>query len=145
MSTNTALLTSLTQTVIDSVEGYRLAAEHASSPRLKQILHEAHNKRRKIVDKLNGELSWLGEETVDKGSAAGSMHRAWVNISTAFQDGDKAAAKRVEEGEDYIKEKFEKALERKDWDIRTRQALEEAFAEIREGERLTDQLEKEYD
>lgn len=145
MTAETTLLKSLTKTTVDSAEGYRLAAEHARSPKLQEVLGDAAGKRRRLVDTLNAELVRLGADKEDSSSTAGSMHRTWVNITTAFKDNDEAAAERVEEGEDYIKEKFEEALDHKDWEPETRAVLEKAYAEVKAGERLTDQLEKAYD
>jgi uncharacterized protein (TIGR02284 family) len=87
----------------------------------------------------------LGGKKRTDGSSMGAAHRAWTSISDAFSSGDEKAAERVEEGEDYIEKKFREALDNKDIQPATREVLQRAHAEIQEGERLTDRLEKQYD
>lgn len=141
---NTTLKT-LTDTAYDSVEGYRKAAERADSPALRQALGERCEKRQQTVDKLNAELERRGEELTTEGTLTGELHQAWLGIADAFENGDEAAAERVEEGEDYLKGKFESALEEDDLDPQERAVISECYAEICEGERFGDMIEKQYD
>lgn len=138
-------LQSLTQIAIDSAKGYETAAERAKTPSLKQTLADAGSKRRRLVEQLNAEIVRLGGERQESGSASGAAHRVWTQISDAFGSGDEKAAERVEEGEDYIEEKFRKALDDDDFTPETREVLRRAHAEIEEGERMTDRLEEQYD
>ena len=139
------ILKTLTDTTFDSVEGYKRAAEKANSPQLKQVLNEQATKREALVTKMNAELERRGEELVTKGTTAGKMHQLWVEASNLFENGDEAATERVEEGEDYLAKKFEEALEMDNLDPQERVLIEAGYAEVKEGERLTDMLEKQYD
>jgi uncharacterized protein (TIGR02284 family) len=145
MEANTTALKTLIDTTYDSIEGYRKASETAKTPELKRILAGQATKREGTLSALNAELSRLGGELVTKGTATGGLHRLWVDITNLFESGDEAAVERAEEGEDYLMEKFETFLERADLDPMTRSAITEALSEIREGERLTDRLAKQYD
>lgn len=145
MNTNTTALETLIDTTYDSIEGYRKASETAKSPDLKRILTEQAAKRQTTLDSLNAELTRLGGNLVTKGTATGGLHRLWLDITNLFESGDKAAAERVEEGEDYLAEKFEEVLKRGDLDITTRNVVQSALNEVREGERLTDRLAHQYD
>ena len=145
MADTTKILTSLVQTTIDSAEGYENAAEQAKAPQLKQVLREQAAKRRSLVADLNSELVRLGGDRQERGSTTGTAHQLWTRITTAFKDKDKAAAERVEEGEDYIEKKFREALDNKDWDPATLRVLQQAHAQVKEGERLSDRLEDLYD
>ncbi|WP_230534189.1 ferritin-like domain-containing protein [Microvirga roseola] len=144
--TNTASnLESLIRITIDSAEGYERAAETAKTEQLKQLLREQSKKRHSTVAELNEELVRIGGQAQERGSATGAAHNVWTRIADAFADGDEAATERVEEGEDYIENKFREALENQDWDPRTREVLQRAHSQIAEGERLTDRLEEQYD
>ena len=145
MADTASNLKSLIQTTIDSAEGYQRASETANSPQLKSILCEQSEKRRQLVTELNQELVRIGGEAQDRGSTSGSLHHVWTRMTEAFKDGDEGASERVEEGEDYIEKKFREALEDKNWDPRTREVLERAHSQIKEGEQLTDRLEEQYD
>ena len=44
----------------------------------------------------------------------------WQSVTAAFENNDEAAAERVEEGEDYIKNKFQQALESDQLEVQER-------------------------
>ena len=144
MSANSILKT-LTDTAFDSVEGYRKAAEKASDPQLKQALERRRAEREQTVSKLNAEIQRQGGELVTKGTVTGAAHRTWMSIADAFESGDEAAAERVEEGEDYLKGKFQSALEDDDLDPQSRSVVQQCYAEISEGERFGDMIAKQFD
>jgi len=145
MTDSTGKLTSLVQMTIDSAQGYQRAAEHAGAPELKKVLQDQAADRRQLAAVLNGELVRVGGERQQSGTTSGAAHQIWTRITTAFKDRDEAAAERVEEGEDYLEKQFREALDRKDWDPVTLAVLQQAHAQIQEGERLTDRLEERYD
>lgn len=138
-------LETLIDTMYDSVAGYRKAAEIADSGNLRDILLRQADRRQQSLDTLNQELVRLGGSLVTKGTATGGLHRLWLGITAMFESGDEAAAERVEEGEDYLAGKFDTALESTELDPQTRTVIERVRAEIREGERLADQLERQHD
>ena len=145
MNVTTNVLETLIDTAFDSVEGYRKASETAKSPELKRILSEQAAKRQKTLDALNAELTRLGGNLVTKGTATGGLHRLWMDLTDLFANGDKVAVNRVEEGEDYLADKFEEVLKSTDLDPTTRSVIQTALGDVREGERLTDRLEEQYD
>jgi len=143
--TNIKILKDLTQTTYDSVEGYRNAAEKADSPTLKRALETRLGRRQQTLAKLNTALTNHNEQPINSTSVAGSGHQMYLKIASAFENDNEAAAEHVEEGEDYLAGKFRDAL--KD-DLKhndpVRPIIEDAYNEIREGERMTDMLEKQY-
>ncbi len=143
--TNTTNLETLTDTAYDSVEGYRKAMEKAENPQLKQALQQRLDRRQETLSKLNAELQRQGGELRTKGTVTGELHRLWLGIADMFENGDEAAAERVEEGEDYLKGKFESALDDKDMDAQQRTVIQQCYAEICEGERFGDMIEHQYD
>ncbi len=144
MSANSILKT-LTDTAFDSVEGYRKAAEKANDPQLKHALERRRAEREQTVSKLNAEIQRQGGELVTKGTVTGAAHRTWMSIADAFESGDEAAAERVEEGEDYLKGKFQSALDDDDLDPQSRSVVQQCYAEISEGERFGDMIAKQFD
>lgn len=145
MEMTRSTLKSLVETTFDSVEGYRKAAETAKSPQLKHVLTQQAQKRQSTLETLNQELVRLGGDRVTSGTTSGSLHRLWVDITSMFENGDEAAAERAEEGEDHLAKKFEAALQEHDLDPAARAVIERAYLEVKEGERLTDQLAHQYD
>ncbi|MEO5707845.1 MAG: PA2169 family four-helix-bundle protein [Alteraurantiacibacter sp.] len=144
MMFNTTTLETLIDTTYDSVDGYRKAAEKADSPDLREILLQRAERRQQTLDRLNEELVRQGRSLVTQGTATGALHRLWLTITDLFESGDKAAINRVEEGEDYLAEKFEAALAMDNLDPQGRTVINSALAEVREGERLADALERQF-
>ena len=136
---------SLTDTTFDSVEGYRQAAEKADSPQLKQALQSRCEARGQTLRQMNAELERQGDELVTKGTVTGEAHQMWQSISSLFENDDEAASERVEEGEDYIKGKFQEALDSDQLEAQERAVVQQCYAEICEGERFGDMIEKQYD
>ena len=141
----TTVFKSLTDTTFDSVEGYRKAGEKADSPQLKQALQRRCSQREDTLRQMNAELERQGDELVTKGTMAGEAHQMWQSITSAFESDDEAVAERVEEGEDYIKGKFQEALEGNQLEAQERAVVEQAYNEICEGERFGDMIEQQYD
>ncbi|ABC62887.1 ferritin-like domain-containing protein [Erythrobacter litoralis] len=131
---------SLTDTTFDSVEGYRQAADNANSPQLKQALQQRCEARRQTLEQMNAELQRQGDELVTKGTLSGEAHQMWASITSAFGDNDEAAAERVEEGEDYLKEKFQSAIESGNLEPQEQQIVQQCYAEISQGERFGDTI-----
>ena len=136
---------SLTDTTFDSVEGYRKAAEKADSPQLQQALNQRLQQREQTLRQMNAELERQGDELVTKGTMTGEAHQMFASISDMFESGDEAAAERVEEGEDYIKNKFQEAIESDQLEAQERAVVEQCYNEICEGEQFGDMIEKQYD
>ena len=141
----TGTFKSLVDTVFDSVEGYRKASEKATSASLKSALGERLTKRQQTLTAMNDELRRQGDELVTKGTATGGLHRIWTDITSAFEDGNEAAAERVEEGEDYLKDKFKSALEDDDISMEERTVVQQCYAEVSEGERFGDMIARQHD
>ncbi len=145
MATDLKILQTLTDTAIDSVKGYESAAERATNPQLKTTLTQQAAKRRSTVEKLNAEIRRLGGDPRTQGSTAGAAHRAWVGLADAIGDKNENAAERVEEGEDYICGKFKEAIDDGKLSPAPLAVVRQAYSEVKEGERITDALEKKYD
>lgn len=145
MTSDVKTLQTLTDTAIDSAMGYEKAAERATAAGLSRQLSEQAAKRRSTIDMLNAEIVRLGGEPRSEGSTSGAAHRAWVSLADAVGDSNENAAKRVEEGEDYICGKFKEAIEDGKLSPAPLEVVRKAYTEIKEGERLTDALEKAFD
>jgi len=131
---NITVLNTLTATLIDSVEGYRDAAQHTESGRFQEMFRQMANDRSTCVEDLRAEVRRLGGEAEDDQSTMGALHQRWLDLKAAITGrDDKAIINEVERGEDYLKAKFEEALDDGDLDGDSRSAVERAFQSVREG------------
>ena len=136
---------SLTDTTFDSVEGYRQAAEKADSAQLTQALNRRLQQREGTLRQMNAELERQGDELVTKGTMTGEVHQMWQSITSMFGNSDDNVAERVEEGEDYIKNKFQEALDSNQLEGQERAIVQQCYDDICQGEQFGDMIEKQYD
>ncbi|MEO5640639.1 MAG: PA2169 family four-helix-bundle protein [Sphingomicrobium sp.] len=127
-------LNTLTATLIDSITGYRDAAEDVQSDRFKELFRTFADDRQQVVDGLRGQVTRLGGDPEDSGSFLGKAHQRFMDLKSAITGkGDKAIINEVERGEDYLKDKFETVLKDVDLSPESRSAVEQAFASVRQG------------
>ena len=127
-------LNTLIATTIDSINGYEDAAGHSEAGRFQQMFRERASERQRVVEDLRAEVRRLGGEPEDSGSFLGKTHQAFFGLKSAITGRDeKAIINEVERGEDYIKEKFETALNSGDLSSETRALVERCYQSIRTG------------
>jgi uncharacterized protein (TIGR02284 family) len=127
-------LNSLIATTLDSVEGYTEASKDIEGGRLGSLFASRAAERRQVAASLQGQVSRLGGEPSQGGTALGGAHRMFVNLKAAVTGQDKqAVVNEVERGEDHIKTKFEDALKDNELSQPVRAAIEKGYASVREG------------
>jgi uncharacterized protein (TIGR02284 family) len=130
---NVGTLETLTTTLIDSVNGYRDAAANAEGTRFQEIFRRNADERSRVAEELRAEISRLGGNPPDDGSVLGATHQRFLDLKAAITGrDDKAIINEVERGEDYLKEKFEAALN-SDLSPETRTVIERAYQSVRSG------------
>ncbi|RYE60145.1 MAG: PA2169 family four-helix-bundle protein, partial [Oxalobacteraceae bacterium] len=103
-------LNSLIATTIDSVDGYAEAAK-ASQSRFSALFTSRASERRHVASQLQQEVTSLGGEPEDDGTALAGAHRMFLNLKSMVTGQDeKAIIDEVEAGEDHIKAKYEDAI-----------------------------------
>ena len=132
-------LNSLLQTTIDSVNGYENSAKELSSGRIQEVFRQRANVRQQVVKQLREEIRRLGGEPADSGSTMGEMHHVWEDLKGAITGhDDKAIINQTETAEDYLKEKYEGALDNLNGD--SRQVVERCYQQVRQGHDQISQL-----
>ncbi|MFM5917519.1 MAG: PA2169 family four-helix-bundle protein [Novosphingobium sp.] len=131
---NTATLNTLIATLVDSVEGYEKSAREVDSPALAQKFAARAQERDAAVQHLREAVLAQGEEPEDHGTMLGSMHRAFQSLREAVsRRDDTAIVEEIEHGEDYLKDKFETALDSDTLDPGPREAVKQAWASVKAG------------
>ncbi|MBP6879316.1 MAG: PA2169 family four-helix-bundle protein [Phenylobacterium sp.] len=107
-----SVLNGLIERTLDSVNGYRTAADHIGDPRFKAMFEEKANERLRVSRELQAEVRMFGVEAEDGQSLLGRAHNAFVGIKDAVTGGgSKAIIDEVERGENALEEKYEAAAE----------------------------------
>lgn len=127
-------LNSLIATTIDSVDGYTEAAKASESGRFGALFTSRANERRQVASQLQQEVTSLGGEPEDDGTALAGAHRVFLNLKSMVTGQDeKAIIDEVEAGEDHIKAKFEDAIRDTEISPAVRAIIEEAYVSVKEG------------
>jgi uncharacterized protein (TIGR02284 family) len=109
---NISTLNGLMETLKDGEEGFKQAAESVTDLQLKSLFNEYSRQRARFTKALQTQVQSLGESTSEmSSSAAGALHRAWINLKSAVTSGDDhAILSECERGEDSAVKEYEKAL-----------------------------------
>lgn len=126
------VLNSLIETTLDSAHGYKEAAESSEDARYKTMFSERSLKRMKLSGDLQAEVRSFGGEPQDDQSLLGKAHNKFLDLKAAILGHDeKAIINEVERGEDFIKAKFEKAVDDQDLPANVRETLSRACQDIK--------------
>ena len=134
-------LNKLIATTIDSINGYEDAASNIENQRFAQIFRERASERQQIVEELRAEVRRLGGNPEDDGSFLGKTHQRFLDLKAAITGRDeKSIINEVERGEDYLKEKWQAALQSGDLDGETHTLVERLYQQIKAGHDQMSQL-----
>ena len=127
-------LNTLIATLLDSVDGYSKSAEDVRNPDLREGFLARARERQGVVGDLQAAVARCGGNPEDDSSTMGGIHRAFLNLKQAVAGNDDTAIlNEVERGEDYLKEKFEAALQMDDLGPEARQAIQGAWDSVKSG------------
>ncbi len=132
---DTTVLNTLIGTLLDSVEGYRKSAEGVERSDLAAKFTARAAERETAVRGLQGAVSAQGGNPEDDATTLGGIHRAFLGLKEAVTGGsdDRAIVGEIEHGEDYLKGKFETALQADDLSPATRSAIGAAWDSVKSG------------
>ena len=134
-------LNTLIATTIDSVTGYENSAKDIDNARFAEIFRQRANERQQVVEQLRSEVRRLGGNPEDDGSFMGKTHQRFEDLKAAITGQDeKAIVNEVERGEDYLKEKFETALNGDTLSGESRSVVERCYQSVRSGHDQMSQL-----
>lgn len=134
MKDQTNIIDDLIETLKDGQEGFKQAAETVKDPQLKSLFDEYSRQRARFATELQSEARSMGESKPEtSGSAAGALHRGWINLKSAVTSGDDhAILAECERGEDSAVEEFKKALNN-GLSATAQQIVSRQYAQIREA------------
>lgn len=128
------VLNTLIRTTIDSARGFADASEEDSNARHSQFFGEMASERSQVVMQLQTQVTALGGEPEDSSSFTAAAHRGFMDLKQAVMgNSDEAIVEEVERGEDYLKAKYEAALQDGELSPETRQVIQQAYQSVRKG------------
>ena len=134
-------LNTLIATTVDSITCYENSAKDIENERFREIFRQRADDRQQVVEQLRGEVRRLGGDPDDGGSFLGKAHQRFEDLKSAITGGDdQAIVNEVERGEDYLKGKFETALESGTLSGECRSVVERCFQSVKSGHDQISQL-----
>jgi uncharacterized protein (TIGR02284 family) len=132
-----AVLNHLIETCKDAERGFRHVAEHATDPAVKSLFLDIASQRARFAADLLPYAQRLGGAAAHEGTAAGALHRTWIDLRSAiFRNDSRAIVHEAERGETFSRGVFENALEGI-LPPTAREVVETQYAELRKtAERL---------
>ncbi|MDB5698469.1 MAG: hypothetical protein JWN69_1273 [Alphaproteobacteria bacterium] len=129
-----AVVNSLIETTLDSIDGYRRAAEEATNGRFSSEFVARAEERRRVVDELQQEVRRLGGTPEDDGSVLAAAHRAFLTIRDRVTGSDdKSVLAEVDRGESYLDEKWQAALRDDQLSPEVRSVITRNYDSVRSG------------
>lgn len=132
-SNDITTLNSLIATTIDSANGYEEAAKNTHSADLGSQFAEFARDRLAVVTMLQDEVRRLGGTPELKGTVKAAAHRRWLDLKNAVAGSDAAVLQEVENGESYIRTKYEAALGDGKLSTDSRDVVSRAFDSVLAG------------
>jgi uncharacterized protein (TIGR02284 family) len=140
-SKSISTLNTLIATTIDSVTGYEDSAQNVDNERFREIFRQRANERQDVVEQLRSEVRRLGGDPESDGSFMGKAHQRFEDLKAAVTGRDeKSIVNEVERGEDYLKEKWQAALQSGDLNGETHDLVERCYQSIKAGHDQMSQL-----
>jgi uncharacterized protein (TIGR02284 family) len=134
-------LNTLVATTIDSVTGYEDSARNIHDERLREVFRSRADERQQVVEQLRGEVRRLGGDPEEGGSFLGKAHQRFEDLKAAITGRDeKAIINEVERGEDYLKEKWQAALQSGNLHGETHDLVERCYQSVKQGHDQISQL-----
>lgn len=127
------VLNSLIETTLDSADGYRQAAEDSENPSFRRMFEERSFERRQVTTDLQAKVRELGGEPEDDGTILAAAHRRFLDLKHALKQDEEAIVSEVENGEDFIKAKYEEALKDDRLSSTAREVVRSAYTSVKTG------------
>lgn len=140
-SESISTLNTLIATTIDSVTGYEDSAQNIHDERLREVFRSRADERQHVVEQLRSEVRRLGGDPEEGGSFMGKAHQRFEDLKAAITGRDKKAIiNEVERGEDYLKEKWQAALQSGNLHGETHDLVERCYQSVKQGHDQISQL-----
>ena len=130
--TEISTLNELIGHTLDSADGYQEGVKTQEEHRYGTYFSEMAEERRAVVDRLQARVKELGGEAEDDSTILGGMHRQWTFIKAVSTKGDSALLDSIEDGEAYLRDRYDEAL-KEDLTPETKLIVEEGRAHAVKG------------
>ncbi|MCF4101542.1 PA2169 family four-helix-bundle protein [Gillisia sp. M10.2A] len=116
----------------DAEKGFKKAMVETEDLNLKEFLQRQALQRNRFATQLDKEIHSLNAKPKEKGSAIGALHRAWIDVKTAFTgNDDEAILEECIRGEKASVREYEETLKKQKFPAKITDVLNSQLSEIR--------------
>lgn len=131
----------LLKTSRDAKKGFAEAAEHATDPKLAELLRTRSQQRAEFEETARQRILDLGAEPFEHSTLGAALHRAWLNVRDAVAGrGDYTVVSECERGEEIAVQKYTDILSEMELPAELRALVQKQFAEVKDSQREFAQL-----
>lgn len=124
----------LIQIAIDGRDGFNNAAENVDDLEMEKVFREFAQQREGYVRELQRLVRLLDGEIADSGSTSATLHRAWMDVKSAFTSGDREAIiNACITGEESALDEYESALEDEEMTAEAKDVIERHYRGIQQS------------
>ena len=124
-------LNELIEACRDGQQGFNEAADNVKAADLKTLFKDISQQRAQFGNELQQQVRALGGDPEKKGSAAGKVHRAWIDIKGKLTGkDDQGILSETERGEDSAVEAYQNALNQ-DLPANLRSIVERQYSQVK--------------
>lgn len=126
-------LTGLVEGLVDSADGYHRAAVEAADDAYRTWFEARAAERRRLAEAFKAAVRERGGSPEEDGSILAKAQRAFMDVKHALLRNDASVLGMVENGEDQLKMRFERALSDDALSATTKETIRRAYDEVRAG------------
>ena len=128
-----SVLNDLIETCEDGIHGFQTASDAVANPTAKSLFTSRLPNIQRGASELKAEVRRLGGDPDERGTIAGDVHRAWINLKSAVTGkNEEAIVMECERGEEHAAHVYEDALQ-KDLPYDTRAIVERQYRGVIEN------------
>jgi len=139
------VLNHLVETCYDGENGYKKAAEDVHNANLKMLFSNYAEQRYRFGHELKEEIRRMGGDPEKGSTLKADLHRAWIDIKSAFTSGgEQAVLVECERGDNYAVDAFKKELD-EDLPVDSKTLIARQYEAIVEARNKVETLKNAYE
>ncbi|MBN9479230.1 MAG: PA2169 family four-helix-bundle protein [Bordetella sp.] len=127
------VLNGLVEGLIDSADGYHEAAAETAGGAYRDWFEARASERRRLAEELKAAVRERGGAPEEDRSILAKAQRAFRDVSQALLRSEVSMIDTVENGEDQLKARFERAMADDALSATTKETIRRAYGEVRQG------------
>ena len=124
------VLCDLAHKLVDQVALYGLAKDIAKESEIATAIQRAKDARANLLQEINAKIWLLGIPAIDQGTKLGTAGKAFLRLRAVVGKDDKSAIEEVERGEDYLRNRVDKAAHDERLTAHTRNYLQTVLSRV---------------